>query len=142
MMRKHTAAAASARLPAHLLWLALLYCVASLTHFAHNAEYIAFYPNMPAWLTREQVYVVWMGISLIGVAAFVLYFFGWPIASAGLLAIYGSFGFDALGHYALALCSQHTLVQNLTIWFEAAAGAALLSSCIWYLMSHRRHAVR
>jgi hypothetical protein len=42
------------------------YFVASLAHFAHNAEFIALYPNMPSWLTREQVYLAWIGITGIG----------------------------------------------------------------------------
>jgi len=32
---------------------------------------------------------------------------------------------DGLSHYALALCSQHTLVMNFTIWFEVLAGVIL-----------------
>lgn len=53
-------------LPTRLLVPAAVYCVASLIHFSHNAEYIAFYPNMPAWLTREQVYLVWLAITVPG----------------------------------------------------------------------------
>jgi hypothetical protein len=49
-------------LPAHLWVLIAVYFVASLAHFAHNAEFIAFYPNMPSWLTREQVYLAWLAV--------------------------------------------------------------------------------
>ncbi|MGV3742912.1 MAG: hypothetical protein ACO1NO_11450 [Burkholderiaceae bacterium] len=128
------------RLPSHIPWLAVLYCIASLLHFSHNAEYISYYPNMPSWLTREHVYLVWAAVTSVGVAALLLHRFGWPLASVICLAVYGSFGFDALGHYSLARCSQHTLAQNLMIWFEVAAGAGLLSSCIAYLVSRRGHA--
>jgi hypothetical protein len=38
---------------------------------------------------------------------------------------YGAFGLDGLGHYTLALCSEHTLATNLTIWFEVIAGLML-----------------
>jgi len=38
-----------------------LYTLASLTHFAHNAEYIAFYPGLPVWMTRESVYPALVG---------------------------------------------------------------------------------
>jgi len=34
-------------------------------------------------------------------------------------------GLYGLGHYGLALCSEHTFSMNLTIWAEALAGAAL-----------------
>ena len=57
------------RMPPWPVWLwtlAAVYCAASLAHFAHNAEYIAFYPNMPAGLTRETVYRVWWAISGVG----------------------------------------------------------------------------
>lgn len=139
----HTSSAAavpSAKLPTHLQWLTLIYCLASLAHFVHNAEYIAYYPNMPAWLMREQVYMVWLAITSVGATALLLHRLGKRIASVALLGAYGAFGFDALGHYALALCSEHTLAQNLTIWLETASGAALLVACMLYLASHRRHA--
>ena len=59
---------ATARLPRPLLFLLLAYGAASLLHFAHNAEFLADYPNMPAWLTRAQVYGVWLAITALGLA--------------------------------------------------------------------------
>src|SRR5688572_15595897 len=94
-----------------------MYFAASLLHFAHNAEYIAFYPNMPAWLTREKVYLAWLAITGVGVAGLALWGLGWKVAGALCLAAYGALGLDGLGHYSLALCSEHTLAMNLTIWF-------------------------
>lgn len=123
----------SNKLPMHIRAVAFLYCIASLVHFSHNAEYLAFYPNMPDWLTREQVYMVWLAVTSVGAVALILLALGRRIASALALAVYGAFGFDALGHYALALCSQHTLAQNFTIWFEVLAGAILLGSCVAYI---------
>jgi hypothetical protein len=131
-----SSSARSGEFPTHIRALAFLYCIASLVHFSHNAEYLPFYPNMPDWLTREQVYMVWIVVTSVGVAALVLHALGRRIASALVLALYGAFGFDALGHYALALCSQHTLVQNVTIWFEVLAGATLLASCVAYIGEH------
>jgi hypothetical protein len=43
-----------------------------------------------------------------------------------LLGAYGAFGLDGLAHYTLALCSEHSLAANLTVWFEAVTGFALL----------------
>ena len=43
-----------------------------------------------------------------------------------LLGSYGALGLAGLAHYTLALCSEHTLVANLTIWSEVAAGLLLL----------------
>jgi hypothetical protein len=50
-------------MPKALLILMLVYGAASLLHFAHNAEFLADYPNMPGWLTRAQVYGVWLGVA-------------------------------------------------------------------------------
>jgi hypothetical protein len=113
-------------LPSPMWVLVAVYFVASLTHFAHNAEYIAFYPNMPAWLDREEVYLAWLAVSGVGVAALFTARAGWPVAAAVLLAVYGALGLDGLGHYTLALCSEHTLATNLTIWFEVVTGLAVL----------------
>jgi hypothetical protein len=38
-----------------LVALLLLYAVASFLHFAHNAELLSDYPNLPSWLTRAGV---------------------------------------------------------------------------------------
>jgi hypothetical protein len=113
--------------PIHLWALAALYCLASLVHFTHNAEYIAFYPNMPGWLTRETVYLAWLVVFAIGVAG------------AGLaLVVYGALGLFGLGHYSLALCAQHTLAMNATIWFEVATGVGLAAAAGWFALSARR----
>jgi hypothetical protein len=123
----------SRKLPRSIWALAVLYCIASLVHFTHNAEYIAFYPNMPAWLTREKVYLVWLAVTGVGAVSVALSLAGWRLASSIGLAMYGTLGFDGLGHYALALCSEHTLAMNLSIWFEVLAGAVLVARCAWFL---------
>lgn len=108
------------------VWLLLaVYFIASLTHFAHNAEYIAYYPNMPAFITRETVYWAWLAVSSLGVAGLIVSRLGWHAVGALLLMAYGACGLDGLLHYTLALCSEHTLVTNLTIWSEVLAGVAL-----------------
>jgi len=111
--------------PKHFWLLLAVYCAASLVHFAHNAEYIAFYPNMPPWLTRENVYLAWLAVASVGLLAITLAATGWRAAAAVSFVVYGALGLDGLGHYWLALCSQHTLTMNLTIWAEALAGCAL-----------------
>ena len=119
-------------LPRHLWVLLALYAIASLVHFSHNAEYIALYPNMPAWLTREKVYLAWLMITGVGIVGTVLDATGWCMTAALFLAAYGAFGLDGLGHYTLALCSEHTLAMNLSIWFEAVAGVTLAASAGWF----------
>ena len=116
-------------LPARVWMLVGVYFIASLAHFAHNAEYIAFYPNMPSWLTREQVYLVWLAITGVGVAGLALSRFGTGVAGVVCLGVYGALGLDGLGHYSLALCSEHTFAMNATIWSEAITGAGLAVCC-------------
>ena len=123
----------SPSLPKHVWALLGVYFLASLAHFVHNAEYIAYYPNMPAWLTRDKVYLAWLAITGVGVAGLAALRLGWLMPGAALLAIYGAFGLDGLGHYALALCSEHTLATNVTIWSESLAGLALLlTASLWF----------
>ncbi|MDM4766564.1 hypothetical protein [Pelomonas sp. SE-A7] len=113
--------------PRFLVALALAYCIASFVHFSHNAEYIAFYPGMPGWLTREHVYLIWLAITGLGAAAWLLATrFKRPAAALALLGVYGAFGLDGLAHYTLALCSEYSLMANISIWSEAVTGLVLL----------------
>jgi hypothetical protein len=102
-----------------------LYTLASLAHFSHNAEYIAFYPGLPAWMTRESVYLAWLAVASVGLLAVAANWRGWQRIAAVLLFIYGMLGVDGLLHYTLALCSEHTLVTNITIWAEVLLGVVL-----------------
>jgi hypothetical protein len=103
-----------------------LYTVASLIHFVHNAQYIAFYPNMPSWITSATVYKAWLAIALVGTVGIGFLKIGWSVVGAIFVAAYGALGIDGLGHYSLALCSEHTLAANLTIWFEVVTGTTLM----------------
>jgi hypothetical protein len=113
-------------LPRHTWALVAAYFIASLAHFTHNAEYIVFYPGMPSWLTPGKVYLAWLGITSVGLAALALFRIGLPVPAGLLLGIYGALGLDGLAHYTLALCSEHTILANVTIWSEAATGLLLL----------------
>jgi hypothetical protein len=113
------------RLPGYLWALIAVYFVASLAHFSHNAEYIAFYPGMPDSLTRETVYVAWLAVTSVGIGAIAALRLGFKSVGIALLAVYGTLGLDGLAHYTLALCSEHTLGANATIWSEAVAGISL-----------------
>lgn len=104
----------------------LALAAATLFHHAHNAEFLAEYPNMPAWLSRASVYAAWLGATSIGFAGFVLLRRGYRWLGLILLAAYGVYGLDGLVHYALAPMAAHSMAMNLSIWLEAAAGGALL----------------
>ncbi len=116
----------SSAIPKPLWSLIAVYTFASLLHFVHNAEYIAFYPNMPVWITSATVYKAWLGIAAVGVVGVGFWCVGWPVLGAVLVAAYGALGIDGLAHYTLALCTEHSLAANATIWFEVLSGAALM----------------
>src|SRR5262245_57370739 len=84
---------------------------------------------MPSWLTREQVYLAWLAVTATGLSALLVLRLGLRALGISLVGIYGAFGLDGLAHYTLALCSEHTLATNITIWSEAIAGLLLLLAC-------------
>jgi hypothetical protein len=111
------------------------YALASLLHFAHNAEYLSEYPNLPSWITRTGVYGAWAGQASIGLLGLVLHRHGRELAGLLLLGLYAAFGFDGLLHYARAPLDAHTGVMNFTIWFEVVAAVALLLAVVMRLKS-------
>jgi len=109
-----------------LLVLLLIYVVASLIHFIHNAEFLTDYPNLPDSWTRTGVYLVWIGMTVVGVIGWVLVARNFYFSGLLLLAIYAVLGMDSLGHYIVAPFSSHTLTMNLTIMFEVTTATLLL----------------
>jgi hypothetical protein len=108
--------------------LLVAYTAASLFHYAHNAEFLAEYPNMPAWLSRAQIYTAWLGATAVGASGYVLLRRGFRLAGLALLAVYAVLGFDSLTHYALAPASAHTAAMNASILLEAATATLLLGA--------------
>jgi uncharacterized membrane protein len=106
--------------------LLLLYAAASLLHFAHNAEYVEDYPNLPLWITRFSVYGAWLAITAVGILGYVLYRSRWYWSGLLLLGLYAVAGLDGLLHYTLAPIGEHTHAMNFTIGFEVAVAAVLL----------------
>jgi hypothetical protein len=113
-----------------LPWLLALYGLTSLVHFVHNAEYLGGYPNLPAWLSRSQIYGAWCGITAIGLVGYTLYRRGRALTGFWLLVLYTSLGFDGLLHYRRAPLTAHTVAMNLTIWSEVAAAALALVAVV------------
>ncbi len=123
-----------------LIGLAVLlavYLAASLLHFAHNAEFLGDYPNLPTWLTRTDVYFVWIGQAVIGLVGFALYLRGRQTPGLLLIGLFAAFGFDGLLHYARAPFGAHTVAMNVTIWFEAAAAGVLLVAVVFAIVRRR-----
>jgi len=119
-----------------LMVLGVVYAVASLIHFAHNAEYLSAYPNLPAWLTRAQVYVAWLAITAIGAIGYALHRRGGTLLGLVLIGVYAAIGLDGLLHYDRAPFAEHTAAMNGTILFEVAAAACLLVTVAAVLVRH------
>jgi hypothetical protein len=119
-----------------VLALVLVHAAASLVHFAHNATFLADYPNMPAWLSPAGVYAVWLAQAAVGAAGVLLFLRGRSIGLA-LVAVYAVLGFAGLDHYVLAPMSTHTVAMNATIWLEFATGMLLLVFVAWQMRSLR-----
>jgi hypothetical protein len=106
----------------------ILFAAASLLHFAHNAEYLAAYPNLPGSWSRAGVYLAWCGVSAVGALGLVLYRLGRRGAGLAALSVYAALGFDALLHYTRAPFAHHSVGMNATIWTEVVAACLLLAS--------------
>lgn len=115
---------AAGALPALLV----AYAGASLLHYAHNAEFLPYYPNLPEWLSPRAIYGAWLCGAIGGLAGYGLLRRGHRLAGLAVLAVYALLGFDGLGHYALAPASAHTAAMNVTIWLETATAGLLLAS--------------
>jgi hypothetical protein len=113
-----------------LPWLLILYGAASFLHFAHNAEYLARYPNLPVSWSCADVYVAWCCVTAVGALGFVLYRGGHRRLGVPLLALYAGLGFAGLLHYGRAPLSHHSATMNLTIWTEVIAATLLLVNVV------------
>jgi len=113
-----------------LPWLLASYVAASFIHFAHNAEFLAEYPNLPAWLSRAGVYGAWFAQLAIGVLGYALYRRGRELSGLVVIAAFAMFGFDGLLHYTRAPLSDHSTVMNMTIWTEVVAAAVLFLAAL------------
>lgn len=118
----HTVAALGRPLAALLL----CYAGATLVHFAHNAQYLKAYPNLPSAWSRTEVWLAWLGITALGACGCLLHLAGHQRSGLALLAVYAALGLDSLGHYVVAPFSAHTPGMNLTILVEVGAAAAVL----------------
>lgn len=113
-----------------LPWLFALYAAATLLHFAHNAEYLAQYPNLPTSWSRAEVYAAWCCVMALGVLGYVLYALGHRNLGLSILGLYAVLGFGGLLHYTRAPMVHHSGMMNVTIWAEAAAGTLLLANVL------------
>ena len=133
-----SAAANSTGFPRIVLFIALVYLVASLGHFVHNAEFLEQYPNLPDWLTRNRVYLGWFIVTIPSIAAMIAWARGRAGLAFGLLAVWGALGYLGLDHYYVAPVSAHAVLANSSILFEVVAGSVLLLVSIGYLVRLHR----
>jgi len=124
--------------PDVLLVLLVAYGAASLFHYSHNAEFLNEYPNLPAWLSRAQVYGAWLGVTAVGLIGYFLVRWRYQLPGLIVLAVYGLLGLDGLGHYAVAPPSAHTLTMNLTVWLEVVTAVLLLAAVATFMFKLSR----
>ncbi len=122
-----------------LLIFLFAYAAASLLHHAHNAEFLADYPNMPVWLSRTKVYLAWFAVAALGLVGYLLVGRDHQLVGLSIIAVCAGLGFDGLGHYSLAPFAEHTATMNLTIWLEAATAALLLAAVASSIAKQVRH---
>ncbi len=115
-----------------------IYCLASLVHFIHNAEFLSAYPGLPANWTRTGVYLVWFGMTAVGALGWSLLHFGRKQAGLVVSAVYACFGLDSLAHYVVAPMSAHTVAMNVTIFMEVGAALLVLLAIGWQAWRNRR----
>jgi hypothetical protein len=114
--------------------LMLVYGIASLIHFIHNAEFLRDYPGLPATWTRAGVYAVWLGMTGLGIAGWLLFRNRFPVLGLLLVCAYAVLGMDSLGHYVVASFSEHTVMMNLTILLEVTAAGVVLAMAMALLV--------
>ena len=117
------------------------YAFATTLHFLHNGYFLEQYPNMPEWISRDEVLVSLAIVHLLGFLGCALLYIGASIIGYVALAAYAALGFDGLAHYSLAGFTRHTVIMNFTILFEVLAAAVLFiavaAHAAGYLMAHR-----
>jgi hypothetical protein len=123
-MRLSASERASQALPRLLIF----YAAASLLHFAHNAEFLRQYPNLPNSLSRADIYIAWCCVTALGIVGYLLRIRGNPFFGLAFLAVYAGLGFDGLLHYTRAPLAHHSWMMNVTIWTEVVAAAVVLAN--------------
>ena len=113
-----------------LPWVLMAYAAATLMHFAHNAQYLAQYPNLPASWSAPEVYFAWCCITALGVVGYAAYLREHRRFGLTFLALYAALGFAGLLHYTRASIAHHSAMMNATIWTEAAAATVLLVNVV------------
>lgn len=121
-----------------LLILLLIYGAASYVHFVHNADFLSDYPNLPASWTRVGVYFAWIGMTILGVAGWIIVVLGYQLVGLSLLAVYAVLGLDSLGHYVLAPLSNYTVAMNSTILIEVSAAVLVLIEIVRKINTNKR----
>ena len=84
-------------------------------------------------LSRSSCFALllaWLAVAGVGLLAIAATWRGWSRIAALLLMVYGLLGTDGLLHYTLALCSEHTLATNASIWAEVVLGVTLACAAV------------
>jgi hypothetical protein len=116
----------------------IIYGMASLLHFVHNAVYIKEYPHLPEWITPFGVYASWLTIAAIGALGYWIYRKVSRTIGFVVIAFYALLGFGGLDHYVVAPIGPHSIAMNASIVAEVTAASALLLFLAHALLTGRR----
>ncbi len=119
-----------------LPYLLIIYGIASLVHFIHNAEFLRDYPGLPATWTRGGVYGAWLGMTAVGIFGWLLVRGRYPVAGLLLACVYAALGMDSIGHYVVAPMAAHSSMMNMTILLEVTAAAAVFIVATIQIVGH------
>lgn len=103
-------------------------------HYTDNYINIDEYPQ-PDYINHEMIVVVWILLTLLGVAGY-LFFRDEKRVPAGIyLLLYSYTGLSSLGHFAFGSMGEFSTRMHLTIWLDGLTGAAVAICAVWVLIA-------
>lgn len=111
--------------------------VVTTVHYADNIVNISEYPQ-PGWISREVVLLAWVLFTLIGVAAYLLYRAGRPVAAGLYLLVYSITGLSSPGHYLHGSFDEFSLKMHAGIGADALVGLAVAACGVLVLLRRAR----
>ena len=110
-------------------------------HYTDNYLFIDDYPQ-PEWIKAETIYVVWVLLTLIGIAGYLLYRAGRPNLGAAYLLLYSYTGLSSLGHYFFGSFDSFSLKMHALVWADGIAGGVVAVCALSILWDRRPQSVK
>lgn len=104
--------------------------VTTILHYTDNFLFFDQYP-VPAWITKNSVYVAWFILTMFGIAGYWFYKHRLFWVAYLCLCIYSITGISSLGHYFYASITDFSWKMNTLILLDGISGTALLGFTFW-----------